>query len=593
MNLPGTMKHMDSKTLAYYTEKATEIARRYESVVSPVERYFALAFTSGARVLDVGCGSGRDAARLLNSGYDAYGIEPVHALRNAAVAAHPELAGRIGEGGLPLTGDAFGGEFDGILCSAVLMHVPDTDLLEAGLAIRRLLKPGGRLLLSIPASRGDLLSGDRDTNGRLFSPYSADEIALLLERLGFGPISRWESDDVLGRSGTSWTTLLLERRSGAQQRPIDQIESILNRDRKEATYKLALIRALAEIATQEARSAVWSGAGTVGIPIHRIAERWLLYYWPLLAHPDKIPQSRAEAAGGKPIKFRGALSMLMEPFAQQGAYSGLTAWHLARTSNQLDAISHSRLQAALRSIAETIRSGPVAFSGSGLGAGPVFGYDKKSKLVLMPTELWREFSLLGHWIADAVVVRWAALSQQIAHRQDVDAGDILPLLLAKPEPTRSVQLARTAYMEARVSSCTWSKQPLKGTFAVDHAIPFALWGNNDLWNLVPAHPRVNLSKSDKLPAAELLEESKPRIVASWEVLRDRLPEAFDRQAQALAGESLSKAGAWPEKLFSRFREAVEFTALQRGIERWSANGVAVASMNDDIGFDGLCGTCGM
>lgn len=582
MNVPATMTCMDPKTLAYYTENATEIARRYESVVSPVEPYFAFAFTPGARVLDVGCGSGRDAARLLGSGYDAYGIEPVEALRHAAMAVHPELAGRIDEGGLPGTGDAFGGEFDGILCSAVLMHVPDTDLLDAALALRRLLKPGGRLLLSIPASRGDLLSGDRDANGRLFSPYSADEISLLLERLGFGPISRWESDDALGRSGTSWTTLLLERRSGSQQRPIDQIESILNRDRKEATYKLALIRALAEIATQEARSAVWSRAGTVGVPIHRIAERWLLYYWPLLAHPDKIPQSRAEAAGGKPIKFRSALSMLMEPFAQQGAYSGLTAWHLARLSDQLDAISCSRLQNALRSIAETIRSGPVTYSGSGLGAGPVFGYDKRSKLVLMPTDLWREFSLLGHWIADAVVVRWAALTQQIAHRQDMHAGVVLPLLLAKPEATRSVQLARTAYLEAGVSTCTWSNRHLKSTFSVDHAIPFALWGNNDLWNLVPADPRVNLSKSDKLPTPELLEESKQRIVASWEVLRNRLPEAFDRQAHALAGEPFAMTRAWPEKLFTRFREAVEFTALQRGVERWSANGTAVVSLESPV-----------
>lgn len=117
---------------------------------------------------------------------------------------------------------------------------------------------------------------------------------------------------------------------------------------------------------------------------------------------------------------------------------------------------------------------------------------------------------------------------------------------------------------------------------MDHAIPFALWGNNDLWNLVPTEPRVNLSKSDMLPATELLEESKPRIVASWEILRDRLPEAFDRQARALTGESLSKTGVWPEKLFSRFREAVEFTALQRGVERWSVNGGADMTLNAEI-----------
>lgn len=55
----------------------------------------------------------------------------------------------------------------------------------------------------------------------------------------------------------------------------------------------------------------------------------------------------------------------------------------------------------------------------------------------------------------------------------------------------------------------------------------------------------------------------------------RRQQAQARQEQVLpaaarAGAAIRKlamAGAWPEKLFSRFREAVEFTALQRGVER--------------------------
>lgn len=210
---------MDPQTLAFYASNAATMAQRYEAASSPMERYFAAAFMPGARVLDIGCGSGRDAARLMAHGYDAYGIEPVAAFREAAVTAHPELAGRIEDGALPQTGPAFGGGFDGVMCTAVLMHLQDTDLLDAALAIRRLLKPRGRLLLSIPASRSDVRDDHRDEGGRLFSPYTADEISLLFERLGFAPIGRWDTEDVLKRSGTSW------RSPGNEQRRIRQEDS--------------------------------------------------------------------------------------------------------------------------------------------------------------------------------------------------------------------------------------------------------------------------------------------------------------------------------------------------------------------------------
>jgi len=78
---------MDPQTANFYEANAAEIVRRYEAVESPIERYFAASFLPGARVMDIGCGSGRDLSRLVANGYEGYGIEPVDSLRAAALAA--------------------------------------------------------------------------------------------------------------------------------------------------------------------------------------------------------------------------------------------------------------------------------------------------------------------------------------------------------------------------------------------------------------------------------------------------------------------------------------------------------------------------
>jgi SAM-dependent methyltransferase len=559
---------MDQQTADFYENNAVSVSERYESVISPVAHLFPLAFPEKARVLDIGCGSGRDMASLATQGYYAYGLEPSSGLRAMAVGNHPELSSRIAAGTLPDLMQPFGGAFDGILCSAVLMHVPDSQLFDAALNIRALLKPHGRLLLSLPLSRGETLLDQRDANGRLFTPYAPEEITLLFERLGFQLIGRWDTGDALARVGTNWYTLLLELRNSGAQRPIDQIETILNRDRKEATYKLALFRALAQIATQESRRAVWLTHGEMGVPIDRVAELWLQYFWPIVAAERVVPQSQAEGAGGKPIKFRAALTELIAKFGNQGEHAGLSSWHLAWSSNRLELKAAAQLKVVLRTIADTIRDGPVAFSGGALETGPVFRFDAKARLIVMRSDLWSELTLLGHWISDAVIVRWAALTQKFAYRQGMTAGDVLPLLLARPEPQRATALARQIYQAAGVTRCTWSDKPLRQDFAVDHVIPFALWGNNDLWNLVPADPKTNGNKSDKLPASELLQTRRPQIIESWEYLRAELVEPFDRQAQHLLGKPLTANGGWKDELFSVLREAIEMTAIQRGVERW-------------------------
>ena len=562
---------VDLRTSTHYDKHSAEIAARYESVTSPVALYFPLAFAQGARVLDVGAGSGRDLAALVKNGFAAFGVEPSAGLREAALAAHPELAGCLADAALPNLGEPFGGAFHGVLCSAVLMHVPEADLFDSAFALRRVLKPHGRLLMSLPAARADLGADDRDVHGRLFKPYTAGYIQLLFERLGFQMIGSWESDDALQRVGTRWSTLLFELRAGGPLRAVDQIEGILNRDRKVATYKLALFRALAEIATQEQRAAHWRPNGDVAIPIVRIAERWLAYFWPIFASGRFIPQSQSEGAGAsRPLAFRVAMQSLLRAFAGQGEHSGLSAWHSAWTMGKLppDVVT---LQAdALRQIADAIRHGPVAFSGGSLETGPVFRYDSAARAVLMSGELWRELSLLGHWIVDAVIVRWASLTERFSRRQGIGAGEVLPLLLAKPAPERTTMVARQIFMVSGVDRCTWSGRSLTTRrFAVDHVIPFAIWGNNDLWNLVPADPGINGEKSDKLPQAELLNERRSAIVGHWHRLRESAPEAFDRQAEHLLGRAPGGIVAWEEDLFGCLRQAVELTALQRGIARWS------------------------
>lgn len=561
---------MDTKTAQYYQEHATELVKRYNAIPSPVSGFFSVAFPQGSRVLDVGAGSGRDLIALLLAGYDAYGIEPSQALRDAALLTFPALAGRVSAGQLPQLESSAGAPFDGVLCSAVLMHIPEGDLFDTAFALRRLLKSHGRLLISLPLARSDVGADGRDSHGRLFKGYTAEYLQLLFERIGFQAIGRWDSSDALGRAGTAWYTLLLELRAGGSVRPADQIEGILNRDRKTASYKLALFKALAEIATQEPRTARWNAGGTVAVPIERIAERWLVYFWPLVASNRLIPQSLEEGAGStNRLAFREALSALIAQFAGQGEHGGLSSWYSAWTAGRLPPDTANLQRAALAAIRSAIRNGPVKYSGGSLQTGNVFSYDAKAKDVVMDAELWRELTLMGHWIIDAVTVRWASLTERFGRRQSITSGDVLPLLLARPAPDRTTALAREIYRKAGVDRCAWSDRPIDQRFAVDHVIPFSLWSNNDLWNLLPVDARLNAQKSDKLPTAGLIRARRNAIVRSWHVLRDAAPKAFDRQAEHLLGRSVGGPLKWEDDLIACLREAVEMTALQRGVERWA------------------------
>ncbi len=547
---------MDSETLKFYKENAEEIFTRYESVSSGIAAYFLASFPYGCTVADVGAGSGRDTRKLLELGYDAIGIEPSDALRKIAISHHPELANRLLEGFLPKL--RLPKPVDGIVCSAVLMHIPENQLFDSLLSLRDALNLHGRLLLSIPKMRPELDGEYRDAQRRLFQPIVADRLVLLGERLGLRLVSRWENPDALQRPDHEWITLLFEKTQQAG-RPLDRIESVLNRDRKVATYKLALLRGLCDLASADDHFVDWSNSNEVGIPLRSIAERWLFYYWPLFSAPEFIPQIQAEdGESSKQIKFRSSLSALISHYHNLG---GLDAFSLDYRSSNLDMQARKLLEVALRDIRSTIVQGPVTHSGQ----GGMFRYDKANQRVYCDAGLWQEFCLTGYWIRDALLLRWCELTIKFAPH--ISRGVVLEHLLREPVIEREVSLARQCYLRQPDLRCVWSDMPLQPqTLAVDHALPFALWRNNDLWNLLPSHQKINGKKSDKVPTPTMLTNRKDAIVHYWEILYFEETDLFKSEIHRLLGDEYMYN--WENKLFEYLKRNSEYGIFLRGATPW-------------------------
>lgn len=566
---------MDAKTSIFYSKNAGKLAGQYATALPLLEDRLNTVFARCRKILDVGCGTGRDLSFFLGKGKDAFGVDSSEEMLDAA---HKTLGaqgisgeGRLFLGNLPDLSQFGESEFDGVLCSAVLMHLPEEELFDAVYALRRLLCPGGTLLVSVPATRSDVdPKTRRDEGGRLFTDLPAAKIHLLFERVGFVVRESENVEDLLGRDGVSWCVTEFRLEESAD-RPLHLVESILSRDKKDATYKLALFRALAEIAQTQHHLAAFTQDGKVKIPVQAIADKWLLYYWPIFESEAFICQRIGERRGAaNNVAIRRSLEALIECFSASG---GMSAFHAGLNSGKLSPVAQTLWKQARSQFQKTIHNMPVRHTGGGNYS--VFQYDPADKSVCMDSNLWRELCLTGSWIQDATILRWAELTEQLS-KGAIRASTVIDCLLTIPDPARNVNDAKGYYSKLGDRVCVWSDISLSNVrFVIDHAMPFSLWRNNELWNLFPADPAINSNKSDKLPTYAILNLRREAIIDYWQGLNNALGEQFSRGAQTLLGRDSFASQNWENQLFSRFVEAFEITAAQRGAPRWEIANVSV------------------
>ena len=198
-------------TLIYYEENATRVASGYEAVdLSATLERIVRHLPAAARVLELGAGSGRDAAVLLGRGLDVTALDGSQAMAERAATLHPELAGRIRVHRLPAPLPFGDDVFDAVLSLATLMHLPVSAIPGVLAECRRVIRPGGLLALSVPTERPGLDEAGRDEDGRYFTVMGAGAWAGLIRDAGFERVEEWSSADAAGRGGIRWWTAMWE-----------------------------------------------------------------------------------------------------------------------------------------------------------------------------------------------------------------------------------------------------------------------------------------------------------------------------------------------------------------------------------------------
>ena len=573
-----------SEIIAAYDRAAPALAERYEAVAAAAvhQGLAELLPRPPGLVLDVGAGSGRDAAWLAGLGYETVAAEPSAGMRAEGQRRHGDAAIRWIASALPDLAEVhrLGLGFDLVLVSAVWMHVRPAERARAFRKLVTLLKPGGLLWLT-------LRDGPQEPE-RAMWPAPLGEIEQLARDHGLSVLRVCPSADRIGRPEVRWTGVCLrlpDDGSGA----LALLRGIILNDAKSSTYKLGLIRSLARIADLSPGLAAAPGEDdTVEVAAGAVALAWVQAYLPLVAAGlPQVPRNRGpDGLAFCGPGFQALLAQDVKPVE-------------LRVGQSLGGERADALAAALREARDAIARMPVRYIHYADGRTPVFtarsGRPPRldGPLILdaerlwsygglrVPGHLWRAMQRLGPWIEPVLLAEWGRLVQDYGEGQGQPvAPGTVEALLSWQEPERGTRIARLAaarLLEGPGLTCVWSGTRLSpAQLDIDHCLPWSAWPCGDLWNLLPASRRLNQhQKRDRLPSPAALSQARGRVIGWWTEawLADAaLRERFEREAAAalpLSGpptpETAFEGLAWRRLRLAQDQQLTEWSGVGPGV----------------------------
>ena len=120
-------------------------------------------------------------------------------------------------------------------------------------------------------------------------------------------------------------------------------------------------------------------------------------------------------------------------------------------------------------------------------------------------------------------------------------------------------------MEGKVF-CVWTGKTIS-TYDIDHVIPFSIWKNNDLWNLLPVQAKINNQKRDKIPSSFLIKKQTELIIYYWELINNNHLQRFQKEIKiSLLGNNFFTN--WQNAAINQLKSSCDYLIKIRGYEEW-------------------------